>query len=87
MPWAFAWYFVPISAEFRGVDAVFYDRNTLYILQMTVAKDHKSVGLMRDLGGSLTAWQSVPIFFVTLVDTRDRQRFYLARTKPMIKDS
>jgi hypothetical protein len=90
-PWNETWYFVPKSDSFKGLDALYYDSNTqtLYLLQMTVAKEHDPVSLKK-VHKLLEVWITdlgQKAFFVTLVDTRDRQRLYLAKTRSMIDPS
>jgi hypothetical protein len=82
-----AWYWVPTSKPFKGIDAIYYDGNMVYVIQMTVAPYHAPVSL-KEITRKLKRWlaQNVKICFLTLVDIRDRQRLVLERKTGMIKD-
>jgi hypothetical protein len=80
------WYWNPTQPNFPGVDALYFDGSVLYVLRMTVGDKHDPVSL-DSVREQLLAWRNLgglALVFVTLVDTRDRQRIYLAKQAGMI---
>jgi hypothetical protein len=83
-----SWYWIPATKRFTGVDSIFYDANArkIYLIQITIDEMHPRVSLS-DISNALHVWQGqgLTITFVTLVDSRDRQRIFLKRTNEMIQ--